>query len=67
MQGLRQRLERERHDHGPQTIAGQSATCQVKLNAAPPEGTHTVVATIEKVPGEKNTANNTLSFPVTFQ
>jgi len=27
----------------------------------------TVVATIEKVPGEKNLTNNSLSFPVTFQ
>ena len=30
-------------------------------------GNYTVTATIEPVPGEKNTANNTLSFPVTFQ
>ncbi len=50
-----------------QTTAGQSTTCQVKLNSVPPTGTQTVVATVEKVPGEKNVTNNTLSFPVTFQ
>ncbi len=51
----------------PQTTAGQSTSCIVTLSAAPPAGTQTVDATIEPVPGEKNTANNTLSFPVTFQ
>lgn len=50
----------------PETYAGKSGTCQVTLSSAPPKGTHNVVATIEKVPGEKNTSNNTLSFPVTF-
>jgi hypothetical protein len=51
----------------PQTTAGQSTSCTVALPSAPPAGTQTVDATIEPVPGEKNTANNTLSFPVTFQ
>jgi hypothetical protein len=51
----------------PQTTAGQATTGQVTLNAAPPRGSATVTATVEKVPGEKNTANNTLTFPVTFQ
>ena len=37
------------------------------LTSSPPAGTETVVATIEKVPGEKNLTNNSLSFPVTFQ
>jgi len=50
-----------------ETFAGKNATCQVKLNSTPPTGTHTVTATIEKVPGEKNLNNNSLSFPVTFQ
>lgn len=49
-----------------QTIAGQSATCQVPLSKAPPRGTYTVEATIEGVPGEKNLSNNSQSFPVTF-
>jgi hypothetical protein len=51
----------------PQTTAGQSTSCPVTLSAAPPTGTQTVKATIAPVPGEKNTVNNTLSFPVTFQ
>ena len=51
----------------PQTTAGQSTTCSVQLSAAPPAGSYTVTATVQPVPGEKNTANNTLSFPVTFQ
>jgi hypothetical protein len=51
----------------PQTTAGQHATCQVTLKSAPTKGTSTVEATIEPVPGEKNTSNNSLSFPVTFQ
>lgn len=51
----------------PETFAGKSATCKVTLSSAPAAGTQTVVATIEPVPGEKNTSNNSLSFPVTFQ
>lgn len=49
------------------TTAGQSTSCQVTLSSTPPTGTYTVVATVEKVPGETHLANNTLSFPVTFQ
>ena len=51
----------------PQTQAGQQTTCQVQLSSAPPAGSTTVNATIQPVPGEKNTSNNTLTFPVTFQ
>ena len=51
----------------PETTPEQHASCQVTLNASPPAGNYTVTATIGKVPGEKNTANNTLTFPVTFQ
>jgi hypothetical protein len=51
----------------PQTTAGESTTGQVTLNSSPPAGSYTVVATVSPVPGEKNSANNTLSFPVTFQ
>jgi hypothetical protein len=50
-----------------QTNPGQSLTCQVTLSASPPAGNYTVTATIEPVPGEKNVANNTLKFPVSFQ
>jgi hypothetical protein len=51
----------------PETFAGKSATCQVKLNASPPLGTQSVVATIEKVPGETKVSNNTNTYTVTFQ
>jgi hypothetical protein len=51
----------------PETFAGKSATCSVKLNAAPPKGTQTVVATIEPVLGEKNKSNNTTTYTITFQ
>ncbi len=51
----------------PQTTAGQSTTGQVTLSSPPPKGTYTVTATVQPVPGEKNTSNNSLSFPVTFQ
>jgi hypothetical protein len=51
----------------PQTTAGQSTTCQVTLSSAPSPGTYTVNATVEPVPGEKNSSNNTQSFPITFQ
>lgn len=50
-----------------ETVAGKDATCTAKLNATPPRGTQTVVATVEKVPGEKNIDNNTKDFSVTFQ
>ncbi|MGH2894553.1 MAG: hypothetical protein ACRDPM_15010 [Solirubrobacteraceae bacterium] len=50
-----------------ETFAHKSATCAAKLNAAPPAGTQTVVATIEPVPGEKNKDNNTKTYTVTFQ
>jgi hypothetical protein len=51
----------------PETFAGKNASCQVKLNAAPPKGTQSVVATVEPVLGEKNTQNNTNTYTVTFQ
>jgi hypothetical protein len=50
----------------PQIAAGQSASCTVKLPSSPPAGSAKLKATIEKVPGETNLKNNTLSFPVTF-
>jgi hypothetical protein len=51
----------------PQTTAGESTSCQVTLSAAPPKGSFQVTAEIVPVPGEKNTKNNSLTFPVTFQ
>jgi hypothetical protein len=51
----------------PQTMAGQTYTCQVPLKSAPPTGSAQVTARVGAVPGEKNAANNTLTFPVSFQ
>jgi hypothetical protein len=51
----------------PETFAGKNASCQVKLNAAPPTGTQSVVATVEKVPGEHNVSNNSITYTITFQ
>lgn len=51
----------------PQTSAGQSTTGNVTLSSSPTAGTYTVTATVEPVPGEKNTSNNSQTFPVTFQ
>lgn len=50
----------------PTTKAGQTYTTQVTLPKSPPTGQAQVVVTVEKVTGESNTANNTLTFPVTF-
>jgi Domain of unknown function DUF11 len=51
----------------PQTTAGQTATCSVPLKTPPAAGTYTVKASVEKVAGEKNTANNSQTYTVTFQ
>jgi hypothetical protein len=51
----------------PQTTAGQSTAATVTLPSSPPPGNYTVQVTVAPVPGEKNVANNSLSFPVTFQ
>jgi hypothetical protein len=51
----------------PQTTPKEHATCKVTFTSSPGAGTQSVVATIAPVPGETNKANNTLTFPVTFQ
>lgn len=51
----------------PQTTKGESTHCDVTLTSVPPKGSHQVTATIEPVPGEKTTSNNSMTFPVTFQ
>jgi hypothetical protein len=51
----------------PATTPGQQVTADVPLNSSPPKGTYTVNVTVQGVPGEKNLANNSQSFPVTFQ
>ena len=51
----------------PQAQPGQQSSCQVTLSSSPPAGSAMIAATIQLVPGEKNSANNTLVFPVNFQ
>jgi hypothetical protein len=51
----------------PSTPANQDATGQVTLNGSPPPGNYTLSATVVPAPCEKDTSNNTLTFPVTFQ
>jgi len=50
----------------PEITPGSSASCSVTLTSSPPAGSATLTATIEKVPGETDTTNNTESFPVTI-
>jgi len=50
-----------------QTTAGETLNANVTLSGSPPAGSYQVTATVAPVPGEKNTANNSLTFPVTFQ
>ncbi|MGH2873543.1 MAG: hypothetical protein ACRDL5_13920 [Solirubrobacteraceae bacterium] len=49
-----------------QTHAGHTYPCSVRLSSAAPQGTQNVTAEIMPVPGEKNTSNNTATYPVTF-
>ena len=51
----------------PQTTPGETTSGQVTLDSSPPAGTYNVTAEVVPVPCEKNTANNFLTFPVTFQ
>jgi hypothetical protein len=51
----------------PQTSAGTDQTVDVPLRQAPPIGTPvTIKVTIEPVPGEQKTDNNTQSYPALF-
>lgn len=50
----------------PRTVPGQIYTAKVTLSSAPPTGTYTVAATVERVPGETVVTHNTLLFPVDF-
>ena len=57
-------------DTGTSTLAettpGQTTTCSVTLPSPPTAGTYQVTATVVKVPGETNTDNNVMTFPITF-
>ncbi len=50
----------------PRTTAGQTTSCNVTLPSPPTPGVYQVTATIEKVPGEQNVTNNSMTFPITF-
>jgi hypothetical protein len=50
-----------------QTTPGGQFTCTVPLSAAPPTGTYTVTAQIQRVPGEVNVVRNSQSFQITFK
>lgn len=50
----------------PETFSHQTSSCAVTLPSAPKPGTYEVTATVAPVQGETNTANNTLTFSVTF-
>ena len=51
----------------PQTTPGQQTSCNVPVSTAPPTGTYTVTATIERVPGELSVQRNSQSFQITFK
>jgi len=50
-----------------QTTAGETLSSDVTLPSSPPPGSYHITATVEPVPGEKNVANNSLTFAVTLQ
>lgn len=50
----------------PTIAVGETSSCTVHLLSPPPKGPYTVIATVAKVPGEKNTQNNTATFTVHF-
>ena len=50
----------------PQTVPGHQYMTQVQLSSAPPAGSYTVTATVQKVPGETTTTHNTQTYQVTF-
>lgn len=51
----------------PKSTAGQSTTAQVPLGKTPPTGSvQTVKVTVLPVPGEKDSTNNTQSYPILF-
>jgi hypothetical protein len=49
-----------------ETTANETTTCAVTLPREPAAGPYQVDAEVKPVPGETNTANNSLTFPVDF-
>jgi len=58
------------HDTGtytiPETTSGETTNCDVTLPHPPTPGTYSVTAGVLPVPGEKNTADNYMTFSVDF-
>jgi hypothetical protein len=50
----------------PETIKQQSANCTVTLPSDPTQGTYSVTARVDKVPGETNLTNNVITYSVIF-
>jgi hypothetical protein len=49
-----------------QTMAKTETTVAVPLGEAPPSGAVTLTVEVLPVPGEKNTSNNSASYPALF-
>lgn len=49
------------------TSPGQQYTCNVPLSTAPPTGSYTVTAGIQRVPGEVSITRNSQTFQITFK
>jgi hypothetical protein len=51
----------------PSIAKGQTTTCDVTLRSSPPQGSYTIKAMVEKVPGEKDLTNNSQGVAVVFK
>jgi hypothetical protein len=51
----------------PSIAKGQTTTCDVTLRSSPPQGSFTIKAMVEKVPGEKDLTNNSQGVAVVFK
>ncbi|HET9126076.1 MAG TPA: CARDB domain-containing protein [Solirubrobacteraceae bacterium] len=51
----------------PSIAKGQTTTCDVTLRSSPPAGNYSIKASVEKVPGEHDLANNSQGVAVVFK
>jgi hypothetical protein len=51
----------------PSIAKGQTTTCDVTLRSSPPAGNYSLKASVEKVPGEHDLANNSQGVAVVFR
>lgn len=51
----------------PSIAKNQTTTCAVTLRSSPPQGSYTIKAIVEKVPGEHDLTNNSLGVAVVFK